>query len=105
LVGAYEWYKKGVEIPGLPGKIHVHYGVFSPIRGEYLDLVAQASLPATDLAFDIGTGSGVLAAILAQRGVQKIVATDQDPAALACARENIDRLGFGGAVELLQTHL
>ena len=104
-IGAYEWRKKGVEIAGLPGKIHVDYGVFSPNRGEYIDLVAQAPLPATNLAFDIGTGSGVLAAILAQRGVQHIIATDQDSRALDCARDNITRLGFDDIIELQQTDL
>ncbi len=105
IMGAHEWRKKGVPINGLSGNIHVHYGVFSPNRGEYIDLVAQAPLPATDLAFDIGTGSGVLAAVLAQRGVRKVIATDQDPRALACAQENIDRLGFGATIELRQANL
>ncbi|GKT25265.1 class I SAM-dependent methyltransferase [Acidovorax sp. SUPP3334] len=110
LVGAHEWRKKGVEIPALgtaqaPLRIHPHYGVFSPVRGEYVDLVAQAPLPATDLAFDIGTGTGVLAAVLARRGVQKIVATDQDPRALACARDNVQRLGLASKVEVLQADL
>src|SRR5690606_6013875 len=41
-IGAYEWLRKGVAVPGLPGRIHVSYGVFSPNRGEYLDLVQQA---------------------------------------------------------------
>jgi len=110
LVGAHEWRKKGVEIPALgtdqaPRRIHPHYGVFSPVRGEYVDLVAQAPLPATDLAFDIGTGTGVLAAVLARRGVQKIVATDQDPRALACARDNVQRLGLASKVEVLEADL
>lgn len=105
IIGAYEWQKKGIAIASLPGRIHVPYGVFSPNRGEYIDLVAQAPLPATDLAFDIGTGSGVLAAVLAHRGVRKIIATDLDARALACARDNIDRLGFGPAVEFEQADL
>jgi SAM-dependent methyltransferase len=109
LVGAHEWRKKGVEVPALgppPGnRIHPHYGVFSPVRGEYLELVAQAPLPSSELAFDIGTGTGVLAAILARRGVRRIVATDQDPRALACARDNIARLGLQDRVELLQADL
>jgi len=85
--------QEGVEIAALDGQhIHPHYGVFSPVRGEYLDLVAQAPLPSRALAFDIGTGTGVLAAVLAQRGVARIVATDQDPRALRCARENLERL-------------
>ncbi|MDQ9170718.1 class I SAM-dependent methyltransferase [Oxalobacteraceae bacterium R-40] len=105
LVGAHEWRKKGVEIPALGARIHPHYGVFSPVRGEYIDLVAQAPLPSTKLAFDIGTGTGVLSAVLAKRGVQRIVATDQDSRALACARDNIGRLGLDKRVELMQTDL
>ena len=109
LVGAHEWRKKGVEVPALgaaPGnRIHPHYGVFSPVRGEYVDLVAQTPLPSKALAFDVGVGSGVLSAVLARRGVQRVVATDQDPRAIACARENLQRLGVAGRVELLQTDL
>ena len=109
LVGAHEWRKKGVEIPALgapPGnRIHPHYGVFSPVRGEYVDLVAQAPLPSKTLAFDVGVGTGVLSALLARRGVQRVVATDQDPRALACARENLQRLGLTGRVELQQQDL
>lgn len=109
LVGAHEWRKKGVEIPALgapPGnRIHPHYGVFSPVRGEYVDLVAQAPLPSKTLAFDVGVGTGVLSAVLARRGVQRVVATDQDPRALACARENLQRLGLTSRVELQQQDL
>ena len=109
LVGAHEWRKKGVEIPALgasPGnRIHPHYGVFSPVRGEYLELVSKAPLPSKNLAFDIGTGTGVLAAILAYRGVQRVVATDQDPRALACARENLVRLGLQDRVEVQRADL
>lgn len=109
LVGAHEWRKKGVEIPALgapPGnRIYPHYGVFSPVRGEYVDLVAQAPLPSKVLAFDVGVGTGVLSAVLARRGVQRVVATDQDPRALACARENVLRLGLASRVEVQQQNL
>ncbi|WP_296228119.1 class I SAM-dependent methyltransferase [Ralstonia sp. UBA689] len=102
LIGAHEWRKKGVEIPALGGeRIHPYYGVFSPVRGEYIDLVAKAPLPSQALAFDIGTGTGVLAAVLAKRGVKRIIATDQDARALACARENLTRLGFQSQVEVV----
>ncbi|MBN3725828.1 methyltransferase [Burkholderia sp. Ac-20379] len=105
LIGAHEWRKKGVEIPALGGRIHPHYGVFSPVRGEYVELIARAPLPSTALAFDIGTGTGVLAAMLARRGVQRVVATDLDPRALACAAENLDRLGLAARVELVKADL
>ncbi|GGE83197.1 methyltransferase [Mycetocola zhadangensis] len=106
IIGAEEWRARGVDVPALGAKIHPHYGVFSPVRGEYLDLVATAPLPAgADTAFDIGTGTGVLSALLAHRGIRSIVATDQDPRALACATENLDRLGFAGAVTVERTDL
>ena len=105
LVGAHEWRKKGVDIPLLNARIHPHYGVFSPVRGEYLELVNQAPLPSSELAFDIGTGTGVIAALLAQRGVQRIVATDQDPRALSCARDNLTRLELNDKVEVIEADL
>ncbi|WP_296895543.1 class I SAM-dependent methyltransferase [Thiobacillus sp.] len=105
VIGAHEWRKKGVDIPALGERIHPHYGVFSPVRGEYLQLVAEAPLPSSALAFDIGTGTGVLAALLARRGVKHVVATDQDPRALACARQNIARLGLKGRVDVVEADL
>jgi methylase of polypeptide subunit release factors len=106
LIGAHEWRKNGVEIAALGARIHPHYGVFSPIRGEYVELVASAPLKAgVRRAFDIGTGTGVLAAVLAGRGVEQVVATDMDPRALSCARENLVRLGLERQVDVLQADL
>lgn len=109
LIGAHEWRTRGIEIPAIGGRIHPHYGVFAPIRSEYVDLVAAA--PVLDLmclssvAFDIGTGTGVLAAVLARRGFSHVVATDQDPRALACAGENLDRLGLSTQVRVVRADL
>jgi SAM-dependent methyltransferase len=109
LIGAHEWRIKGIEIEAIGGRIHPHYGVFAPIRREYVDLVAEAPLPefsaCSSLAFDIGTGTGVLAAVLARRGIRRVVATDRDPRALACARENLERLGLAEQVEVVQADL
>ena len=105
-IGAHEWHKKGVFIPALNGNIHVPFGVFSPLRGEYLDLLAEAPLsPAWRCAFDIGTGSGVLAALLARCGIAEITATDTNPRALACARANVERLGVAAQIEFADTDL
>lgn len=109
VIGAHEWRTKGIPIPAIGGRIHPHYGVFAPIRREYVDLVARAPLPESivscNLAFDIGTGTGVLAAVLARRGIPRVVATDQDPRALACARENVERLGLAVQVEVVDADL
>ena len=133
IIGAYEWRKNGVEVPALGARIHPHYGVFAPIRSEYIGLVNDAPLPeltcmpatlsptlsrqrereqtnrcanfSLPVAFDIGTGTGVLAAVLARRGIKHIVATDQDQRALACARENLTRLGLAAQVDVVQADL
>ena len=121
VISAHEWRKKGVEIPSLASsgaaiakaapnnRIYPHYGVFSPVRGEYVGLVATAPLPekrpAKFVAFDIGTGTGVLAAVLALREVDQVVATDQDDRALACARENIYKLRLPNPVKVMQADL
>lgn len=109
LIGAHEWRTRGVEIAALGDRIHPHYGVFAPIRSEYVDLVASTPLPALiasrSVAFDIGTGTGVLAAVLARRGIRRVVATDLAPRALQCARENIQRLGWADQVEVVQADL
>ncbi len=106
LVGAYEWSKNGVEISVINNKIHPSYGVFSPIRGEYLNLVDTAPLPnPCNLAFDIGTGTGVLAAILANRGVKQVVATDNSQRALDCAQKNINQLEMKNTVTVVNADL
>jgi len=106
VIGAHEWRRTGVEIPALDARIHPHYGVFSPVRGEYVELVANTPLPAgVKLAYDIGAGTGVLSAVLAKRGVARVIATDQDQRALSCARENLARLDMDGQVELLEADL
>jgi len=123
--------ERDVHVPALDEYIHPHYGVFSPIRGEYIDLVARAPLPdrtataadstamgRTDFdstavdrtafdrtAFDLGTGTGVLAAVLARRGFDRVVATDVNPRALACARDNAERLGLADRIEATSTGL
>jgi methylase of polypeptide subunit release factors len=109
IIGAHEWRKKGIEIPALDITIHPHYGVFAPVRSEYIKLVAQAPLPKLlaeqSIVFDIGTGTGVLAAAMELRGIQRIVATDLEPRALQCAHDNLTRLNLMNQVELVQTDL
>ena len=108
VLSAYQWHKQGVEIGALDARIHPAYGVFSPVRGEYIDLVDQAPFrdgAAPPVVFDLGTGTGVLAAVLARRGAGRVVATDINPRAVACARENIRRLGLADRVQVREADL
>lgn len=105
MVGAHEWRKKGVAIAALNANIHAHYGVYSPVRGEYLALIDQAPLNHPNIAWDIGTGTGVIAAILVARGVKQVVATDNQPRALACAAENVKRLNMQTNIQVIPAGL
>ncbi|MEU4803163.1 class I SAM-dependent methyltransferase [Actinosynnema sp. NPDC023587] len=101
VLGAHRWRTEGLRVPVLDRRIHPHHGVFAPTRQEYLDLVAGAPWPDPVTAFDIGTGTGVLALLLAHRGARHVVATDVEPRAVACARENT----AGHGIEVLRTDL
>ena len=104
-LGAAQWREKGVSIASLGLSIFPHYGVFAPTRHEYVPLLLDAPLPKIhDIAYDIGTGTGLLAIILAQRGVKQVIATDLNPRALACASENFTRLELDN-VQLQQADL
>ena len=113
IVGAHEWRKKWVPIAVSEGletfRIHPHYGVFAPVRTDYAPLLAQAPLPAAlnaePLAFDVGTGTGVLAVILAKRGIARVIATENNPRAVLCAKENLQTLGLQNQVEVVDTDL
>jgi len=112
VISAHEWRKKGVPILARDDeeiRIHPHYGVFSPIRGEYIELVLKAPLPKAlqknSSAFDIGAGTGVLSVVLAMREVQKIIATDLNDRAIACAQENIARLHLEKQIAVLKADL
>jgi len=109
LISAYEWRKNGIDIPALGARIHPHYGVFAPTRSEYLELIAQAPLPQgpgmLGHAFDIGTGTGVIAALLLKRRLTHVTATDSQARALVCAQENIERFGLSSDVKFVHADL
>ena len=104
-LGAAQWREKGVPIENLGLSIFPHYGVFAPTRHEYVQLLLDAPLPKVhDVAYDIGTGTGLLAIILAQRGMKQVIATDLNSRALACASDNFMRHGLAN-VQLQQADL
>jgi len=130
MIGAHEWRRRGVRVAALDATVHPHYGVFAPVRAEHVDLVAGAVQRASTSArgashrgahaqhergeskaerplegksaIDVGTGTGVLAFVLARAGAQ-VTATDAEPRAVACARENAAALGL--PVEVVEADL
>jgi methylase of polypeptide subunit release factors len=106
VVSAYEWQRKGISVKALSEDgffIHPRYGVFSPVRSEYLDLIAKAPLSSVEMAFDIGTGTGVIAALLLMRGVKYVIATDSSDVALQCAKDNLQRLDLSSRAQFQMT--
>ena len=107
MVGAHEWRRRGVPVAAIDASVHPHWGVFAPVRSEHVDLVASAvrerALEGRN-ALDVGTGTGVLAFVLARAGAA-VVATDREPRAIACARENAARLGLEGRVTVVEADL
>jgi ribosomal protein L11 methyltransferase len=63
---------------------------------ERLETVVVDRAPAT--ALDLGTGSGILAVAAARLGVAAVLAVDDDPDAVACARANAVLNGVGDRV-------
>jgi release factor glutamine methyltransferase len=94
------WITGWVEFCGL--RITIAPGVYVPRwHTEPLAERAVRSLPGAGAAVDICCGSGAIAAVLAKRRPQaRILATDLDRCAVACARANgVDARGgdlFGG---------
>lgn len=103
VLGAWQWHQRGVFVDELGDRVHPDYGVFSPTRSEYIGLVdgLAAELPGRDV-LEIGTGTGVLAAVLARHGA-RVTATDVSQRAVTCARANLARLGCD--VDVVQADL
>jgi SAM-dependent methyltransferase len=97
VLGAAEWRKKGLDVPGLPKKLVPHYGVYLPTRTDYVELVRRLGDVRGARCFDVGTGTGVLALLLLQKGAASVVGTDLEPRAVACARDNAKAFKVEGA--------
>jgi hypothetical protein len=94
--GAYQWFIKGIQFPGLKNSVHPYYGVYFPTRTEHLQLFddwLQRNKPFGS-AMDLGTGCGVLSFYMLKHGVQNIVATDINPNAIHSVRIELERLGL-----------
>lgn len=96
MLGAEEWRKKGVSVPGLKGTLSPGFGVYTPTRAEYVELLARVPDVAGKTVFDVGTGTGVLSFLLLQRNASRASATDIEPRAVRSANENAARLKLTG---------
>ncbi|WP_369414578.1 50S ribosomal protein L11 methyltransferase [Corallococcus soli] len=105
MLGATEWRRKGLAVPGLKGLLHPHYGVYLPTRTDYVELLAAVPDVTGKRVFDVGTGTGVLSFLLLQRGAVSALATDCDSRAVACARENAERLGLSQRFQVAEADL
>jgi len=88
-------------------ELAVDPGVYVPRpQTEALAKRAAEALPAAGVAVDVGTGCGAIAAVAtAARPDARILATDVDPVAVACARRNgVDAI-LGNLDEPLPTEL
>lgn len=101
--GASEWRRKGLVVPGLEGKLTPHYGVYLPTRTEYVELVRTLPDVAGRSVFELGTGTGILSFILLQRGARSVTATDIDPRAVICARENSQQLALADRFTVIES--
>jgi predicted RNA methylase len=82
--------------------ILVKPGVFDPGEAEeyVLPLMLENAERFRDKAvLEIGTGSGPISLYAAKLGASRVVATDIDVVALACARENARRMGVDDVIE------
>lgn len=52
---------------------------------------------------DVGTGTGILAMVAAHEGAGSVLGIDVDPAAVACARMNVERNGLSEKVRIEQS--
>lgn len=85
LNSSWQWYEKGIRIPGLKETLHPFYGTYFPTRFEHIELFVNYLKHYSgkkDRAFDIGIGSGILSKLLHQFGFKEINASDINPNAL-----------------------
>lgn len=108
LNSAWQWYQKGIQMPGLSGKLYPFYGVYFPTRFEHIDLFNHY-IRTNNLngkrAIEVGVGSGILSLLLLQAGIHHIQATDCNPNALYSCAEAFAKRGLAKQVQLLECDL
>jgi len=85
---------------------HVFEDVYEPAEDTFLiaDSLAQI-VTKSDTVLDMGTGCGILAIIAAKKEAKKVVATDMNPHAVECARQNAKVNQVASRIEVRQGDL
>jgi hypothetical protein len=85
LNSSWQWYEKGIRIPGLKETLHPFYGTYFPTRFEHIELFVnylKKYRGSKDSAFDVGIGSGILSKLFHQFDFKEVYASDINPNAL-----------------------
>jgi methylase of polypeptide subunit release factors len=85
LNSAWQWYEKGIKIPGLRDKIHPYYGTYFPTRFDHVILFEswlKTYNGSKETAIDVGIGSGILSYMLLKYDCKKVIGTDHNPNAI-----------------------
>ncbi len=77
-----------------------HHPTTAAVIGLLDHLAGQRPRP--QLALDMGTGTGILAIVMARLWRCPVLAVDNDPAAVSCARENVARNRVAGWVDVIE---
>ena len=91
LNSSWQWFLKGIRFPVLRHEIYPWYGTYFPTRFDHLHLFEKwlkAYRGSKKGALDVGTGCGVLAFMMVERGFEHVLATDINPNAVMTVREN-----------------
>jgi len=94
LNSAWQWYKKGVNIPVINQYIFPWYGTYFPTRFEHLELFDEYLSQyegKKNVAIDVGIGSGVLSFQMIHHGFQHVLGTDSNPNAIIGMQQELER--------------
>lgn len=108
LNSSWQWYLKGIKYPGLKEKIHPYYGTYFPTRFDHLYLFDKWLKNYTGLkrsAIDIGTGCGVLAFQMLNRGFENVTASDINPNSIISAKEHAGKNKLSHRITVIQSDL
>lgn len=93
--------REGLFISALEGRVYVFPHVFVPSDQKVVTLLADhLDVGEADRVLDMGTGTGLLALLVARRGGRTIVATDSNPEAVKNARFNAHYWGFSERIDV-----